>query len=140
MKNNLVRVSILVLGAAAAYAQGVGPLKADIPFDFNARGMSMPAGNYSIDTKNPMIVVLRSHENRVNAVVGAGAVESLTTQKEGRLVFHRYGNQYFLAQVWIAGRSSGDEVRKSTTERGIRRELAALRQKPERVEIAIRTN
>ena len=119
MKNNLVRVSILVLGAAAAYAQGVGPLKADIPFDFNARGMSMPAGNYSIDTKNPMIVVLRSHENRVNAVVGAGAVESLTTQKEGRLVFHRYGNQYFLSDIWISGSSYGRHLAPSQQERNL---------------------
>ena len=72
--------------------------------------------------------------------VASSPLQRQDIQNESKLVFNRYGNQYFLAQVWIAGRSSGDEVRKSATERGIRRELAALRQKPERVEIAVRTN
>jgi hypothetical protein len=45
---------------------------------------------------------------------------------EARLVFHRYGNTYFLSQVWMAGSSVGRELRKMRQERAIERELIAI--------------
>jgi hypothetical protein len=35
------------------------------------------------------------------------------------LVFHRYGSQYFLAQVWSAGNSEGRELPRSRAEREV---------------------
>lgn len=40
------------------------------------------------------------------------------------LVFHRYGDQYFLYQVWSAGALTGRQFYKSRTEREIERKLA----------------
>ncbi len=42
------------------------------------------------------------------------------------LVFHRYGNTYFLSQVWMAGSSVGREMRKTRQERAIERERIAV--------------
>src|SRR5258708_5738555 len=123
MKNNLVRVSILVLGAAAAYAQSPSMVTANIPFDFAVRGVNLPAGRYSVDARTPGVVVFRSPDSRARAVVGSGAAQSLLPQKEGRLVFHRYGNQYFLSDIWIAGSDYGRHMPQSKQERDLAKRL-----------------
>ena len=38
-------------------------------------------------------------------------------QAKSKLVFHRYGNRYFLTQVWSAGSSLGRELPKSAKEK-----------------------
>jgi hypothetical protein len=48
-----------------------------------------------------------------------GSVTSASTNDNGKLVFNRYGNQYFLSQVWAAGSDSGHQLRPSKAEREI---------------------
>jgi len=43
----------------------------------------------------------------------------------GKLVFHRYGDQYFLYQVWPAGTSTGRQFLKSRSERDAQYNLAS---------------
>ena len=38
------------------------------------------------------------------------------TSEQSKLVFHRYGDRYFLAQIWMAGSNSGQELPKSPRE------------------------
>ena len=40
-------------------------------------------------------------------------------QETTKLVFHRYGSQYFLAQIWTAGNDRGQELPKSGREREV---------------------
>jgi hypothetical protein len=48
-----------------------------------------------------------------------------TSQKRKvRMVFHRYGQQYFLTQVW-SGDGDGRELRRSKLESKVRQELAS---------------
>jgi len=37
-------------------------------------------------------------------------VRASETQEEARLVFHRYGGQYFLSQIWTPGGNTGREL------------------------------
>jgi hypothetical protein len=37
-------------------------------------------------------------------------VRASETQEEARLVFHQYGDQYFLSQIWTAGGNTGREL------------------------------
>ena len=60
-------------------------------------------------------------------------------QNQSKLVFNRYGSQYFLSQVWIAGHRDGEQLRKTGQERGLQRELAKLGSKPEVITIASRS-
>jgi len=41
-------------------------------------------------------------------------------------VFHRYGNTYFLSQIWMAGESTGRELLKTREERALERELKVI--------------
>jgi len=52
-------------------------------------------------------------------------------EAQARLVFHRYGNTYFLSQVWMAGSGAGRELLKTRQERAIERELMAIAPKGE---------
>jgi hypothetical protein len=39
----------------------------------------------------------------------------------GSLVFHRYGDEYFLSEIWPAGSSTGRGLPKSRAERELKR-------------------
>jgi hypothetical protein len=54
------------------------------------------------------------------------AVVSLNTTSRAKLVFHRYGDQYFLYQVWAAGATSGRQFPKSRSEREVLQNLGTV--------------
>ena len=116
---------LCVLTAAPAYSQAK-QLKATIPFTFIADGKTLPAGTYTIDRirKDPSVLVLQEQTSLDTAVVFTMPVEGSVTQEQSKLVFHRYGDEYFLAQIWTSGRSLGRELSESRVERTIRRNLA----------------
>jgi hypothetical protein len=45
--------------------------------------------------------------------------ESTQAQETTKLVFHRYGDQYFLAQIWTAGNDRGRELPRTEREREV---------------------
>jgi hypothetical protein len=61
-------------------------------------------------------------------------------QAESKLVFNRYGDHYFLSQIWEAGDNAGRELMKSREERQLERELAKTSNGPEKVAIVRRRN
>jgi hypothetical protein len=131
MKNHLVRFSMLVLGAAAAWAQNPYPLKANVPFDFNASGVSMPAGHYIVSA-NPVsgFITLKGDAGK-NATIQTIAAETAATPVTARLVFRRYGDQYFLAETWTTGSNIGRQITPTKQER-----LLAGRATPARTVVA----
>ena len=44
------------------------------------------------------------------------AVQTLATPDKGKLVFHKYGDEYFLSQVWKPGANIGNQLRKTQRE------------------------
>ena len=52
----------------------------------------------------------------------------LTAKNESTLIFHRYGDQYFLEQIFFGGEQEGTQVPESRSERNIRRQLAQSQQ------------
>ena len=58
-------------------------------------------------------------------------LQASATQEKGKLVFHRYGNRYFLAEIWTVGSRDGQKLRKSREERSIERELSSISSKSE---------
>jgi hypothetical protein len=119
---------LTVLGLLAVpLAAQTHRVTADIPFEFTAGGKVMPAGEYSI--------VLRSDLSGLAQLVATDAKESAFAlgysigggkdREDSRLTFNKYGNQYFLAEVWTQGQSSGLGFQKSRTEREISRTASA---------------
>ncbi len=118
----VLSMSSLLVMLAVVPASGAGRLdhkiQADIPFDFMVGDKTFPAGTYTFADPNitPGVLLIRSLDRRESLLVATRGVENLTPSDETKLVFTRYGDLYFLAQVWTAGDVSGRELPKSSTE------------------------
>lgn len=136
-----IAMFITTIAVASARGQNAPIVSVSIPFDFEVAGKTMKAGDYRVRLEGSQSTLRIENRDTLYATfVTISPLQRTEIQDESKLVFNRYGSQYFLAQVWIAGRSSGEEVRRDARERGIRREMAALGHKPQRLEIAVRTN
>ena len=128
----------LVTAVVSAQAQGSRSEYADIPFDFKAGDKELPAGRYQISqSTSGEAVTVRGVENSISVVKMTNHLVQLDPAKTSKLVFNRYGNQYFLSEVWIAGRSTGQQIRKTNAEKAIQRELTASRRMRERLDVAL---
>ncbi len=119
----VLSMSSLVLMLAVVPALGAGRLdhkiQADIPFDFMVGDKTFPAGTYTFaqPTITPGVLRIQSLDGHESVMVITNDVrESLTPPDETKLVFNRYGDLYFLAQVWTVGEVSGLKLRRSSTE------------------------
>ncbi len=58
---------------------------------------------------------------KANTIVLSQRCASIDAAKQSKLVFHRYGDRYFLAQLWVAGSDSGRELAQSPREMEVAR-------------------
>jgi hypothetical protein len=105
-------------------------LTADIPFDFIVADKTLPAGEYSITRTRQFsgddMLTISNADGRRLAILLTSSVQSLTPKKHGVMVFHRYGNQHFLSEVWPAGATIGRTLFKSRNERDLEREAEKI--------------
>lgn len=122
MNKQLFRVSALgilvLLAITSGYAQSPAPMYIKVPFQFTAAATAFPAGDYTVSRllSPARTVLIRSVDCSKAAIVLTLPAES-SVSKNSRLEFHRYGNQYFLANIWTVGDSIGSELIKSRAER-----------------------
>jgi hypothetical protein len=127
---------VLALAVNAAFAQSSSMTKADVPFAFSIAQNSMEAGQYSI-TVTDHVLRIRNDSTNKSVMLMAQSEESEKPQAT-RLVFHKYGDRYYLAEVWEAtGRAgaSGIELPASKSEQETR---AANVSAPQEVIIAMK--
>lgn len=108
MKRNMflsLTALVLALAVNAAFAQSNGKIKADVPFAFSVEQNSMEAGQYSI-TATDHVLLIRNDSTNKSVMLMAQTEESAKPQGT-RLVFHKYGNSYFLAEIWHATGQAG---------------------------------
>lgn len=130
----LLTVAVAFVAAvASANAQSTDLVRSNIPFDFIVGDQTLPAGEYIcrgvMVTSNDAMQII-SADGHKSAFRMTHSAESTAKQTKVRLVFHKYGDRYFLAQVWTSG-STGRELFKSKAERAIAREVARNRSKGE---------
>ena len=108
-KRLIYSFAAILLAAASAYA--APPVAAQIPFSFHVGDSILPSGSYTADTNMTAVGVLclRSADRRSSVLVISHGVRSSAGTAKARLIFHKYGDEYFLFQVWTAG-SSGREL------------------------------
>jgi hypothetical protein len=109
---SLKQLAVVATFAALAFthlnAQSAD-LRANIPFDFHAGRTLMPAGEYEIQGHGPFVVFRSKDRSRAIQLLTHAAVSS-DSSRDGRLVFKRYGNSYFLSKIWESFSSNGREV------------------------------
>jgi hypothetical protein len=141
MATMIVLLTVAGLSTAQAQASGTTELRASIPFEFSIGNQTMPAGEYVVRSTNPSsdlkVLQLRSRDGRTSVMVRTNNVIG-DTQGAAKLVFNRYGDQYFFAQAWLPADSTGMQASRSRNEKRIARELAGIKPSKESVAISAR--
>jgi hypothetical protein len=124
-KQIAVAVALLVAAIAAGrcYAQQIN-LKADIPFAFQVGDTSMPAGEYSVQClpePHESIQLIRGTNSSAGVFTPTLSVEAKHGKSEPELVFHKYGNTYFLSEIWTR-EALGRKLSMSRREKELARE------------------
>ena len=114
---------MFALTVGAIGQTSLGDLVVDVPFAFSAAGQKFPAGHYIVKQRTDMIRILGNHNQSLFVPTHA----ALRTQAEGsKLVFDRYGEDYFLSAIWVTGSKSGKQLFPSRAERELKAKRAEM--------------
>jgi hypothetical protein len=105
----------------ATQAQSI-MLKADIPFDFVVGDKQLHSGEYNVKQPHPGVVLIQSNDASSSAMVLTTAAQAGKISDVNKLVFNRYGDQYFLSKIWAS--DSGRQLPKSRLEREVAQRLS----------------
>jgi hypothetical protein len=135
----IITLGLFLVLAASAHAQSGLRMEVAVPFDFHAGATQLAAGTYTVTPLSQVAMLLRSADARTSVLILA-PLTAHAQQAAGpaRLVFRRYGEQYFLAQIWPRG-DYGSALYTSDRERRLARELELGKRgaaQPRKVEVA----
>ena len=88
----------------------------NIPFAFQTERQTLPAGMYRIDRQSGNLIRLEGPGHAGGFVMTHDAINAHPSD-HGTIVFDRYGDKYFLHQIWTAGNPNGLECPKSRAEK-----------------------
>jgi hypothetical protein len=109
----------VTLAVVSVYGQLQRSLAVKVPFNFVVGETTLPAGEYTIEPSSigtAAALLIRSAEGHMGVTFFANPVEANAIQAEAKVVFNRYGDRYFLAQVWTPEINIGRELVKSRLE------------------------
>ncbi len=108
MRNLLLKslgaASVIGVLAAMTVPAEATDVRAKIPFSFSVNQKSLPPGTYTVSSNGESALMIRG--SSTGAVSLSQAIQN-NNQEGAKLVFHRYGDQYVLREVW-----SGSQGRK----------------------------
>jgi hypothetical protein len=129
---------LLVLAAVSINAQRLSDnsIAVNIPFDFAVGQTKLPAGKYTLrrialPSSYDRLVIQSADGRGHTRTVMTGPNRTSEVQKQSNLVFNRYGDQYFLSQVWMAGSDTRRDLFQSRNERNLAMESKLTRSKSE---------
>lgn len=123
----LLLTMAMVTAVATANGQSQHNLNARIPFEFIVGDKTLAAGQYEVNAVGitQEALAIRGRESNDN-VIRLTMTREPNASKPARLVFHRYGNTYFLSEVWEGGDRVGRQLKESAQEKGMKRELSVV--------------
>jgi hypothetical protein len=115
---SLVTTLSFVVGLTAiCFGQIPGAIQVDIPFDFNVGSKQLP-GKYTIHRlsgQGTMIIQSAAAGSSAAFMVNGG--DRVIGEAPTQVSFNRYGDQYFLSQIWDGSDNTGKKLGKSKAER-----------------------
>jgi hypothetical protein len=106
----LALVSSLVIGPVAGYAQS-GTLRLQVPFAFHAGSQTLPPGVYEIHSVSPQVVRIANMGTPARAFVLTQTIMDKKARSTARLIFSRYGNDYFISDIFWRDNSGRTTVK-----------------------------
>jgi hypothetical protein len=118
------RISAIALIVAASFVTAGSAMAQDhraqatVPFNFTVNGNSLPAGTYTVGSQlnTPNVITITDREKNVHMLALAMPDPNISSGAN-KLVFHRYGNQYFLSEVRCESASMNVQLSTSKAEK-----------------------
>ena len=110
-------VAIAALMSVGAIAGDTIAIRANVPFDFMVGNQRVPAGEYTFAQNGSWSSIqISSWDTRTTLRVLRFPAGNNTTSSPCALVFNKYGDRYFLKQVWAGTGVMGVQLPTSRTE------------------------
>ena len=125
----LILMLMFASAAVSTHAQTAYGVRADVPFDFIVGDKTIQAGRITAHGVSGALagaLSITNFDKGELALRTGRRMSGADNSEQGKLVFHRYGNRYFLAQIWIPGYQAW-EVMKSKEERSLEREMRLVK-------------
>ena len=144
MKHNIygaltILAVALMIGVTMSQAQS--RVRANVPFAFSLEQTSMAAGGYEISSTDERVLTVRNLETgQARFLIASMHVEAshASGTPNARLVFNKYGDQYFLSQIWDGQSQSGIALSESKREKELKMASTNPSNGPETVIIAMK--
>jgi len=130
----LTLIVAIALVTAVASANGQSrTVVANIPFDFSVGEKALPSGQYTVKAigQSGDALAIQNQRSAKSAMRLSNSIQKSKASETTKLVFHRYGPRYFLAEVWVSGETTGRQLLKTKEESTIASQLAAIFPKSE---------
>ena len=123
------RYAMVMLMLGAMLLTGIGnaqtgqpAIKADVPFDFTAGDKTIPAGECQVRMEGTAgtTLFIGNRDAKVSTYVLPLQTRSLNPSERTVLVFHKYGDRYFLARVERNGSDAGYQMKVTGVEKELR--------------------
>jgi len=132
----LMLLAVVALATTAVSAQTSRRVIANVPFSFIVGDKELPAGTYWVQPTafGSGILRIAGTENSKSTVRLSTLLHRNNTGN-GKLVFHRYQDQYFLSEIWPTGETDGRQLMNFNQENATQREQLAsnVRRQPYQV-------
>jgi hypothetical protein len=116
------------LSPSRTQAQIIGNIAADIPFQFHVGKTTLPAGKYTIyqlESSDLTMMEISSADGKLSALFDVEAAEAKSVPEKSELIFHKYGDRYFLSEMFDEGNADGNKLLESRDERKASKESGA---------------
>ncbi len=111
----LAAVALVLMSLVPAYAQKTSAT-VNIPFTFTVDDVRMPAGEYLITSPSEKVIsIQRAGGTEVKVTLTTSGSTARTTGP-AKVVFHKYGNAYFVAAAWMPNSDHPQEFFTSASE------------------------
>jgi hypothetical protein len=105
-----------LVATQSASAQSTSVAEVNIPFAFHTPTQTLPAGAYRVDRTGNLLILTSTDSKAAGFVLTHSAIKT-QAPNHGYVVFERYGDTYYLEQIWTAGENTGIECSKGRAEK-----------------------
>jgi hypothetical protein len=110
--------------AGTSFAQSK-TVRANVPFDFTVGKQLLPAGTYAIKAESSGLIVIKNHDKPIT-VLTIAQQDGARSPNQGKLIFHKYGDQYFLSEILDDSADMDVRLPRSKTEKRVRLQQAMV--------------